>query len=242
MKSDLSVGEIILRRTIPVFINSFNQLTYLRNLVDKLQADGFRNIYILDNKSTYPPLLNYYGDLTGKSQAEVIFYGENRGPHFFHMKGVFKIFGSLPHIFSDPDLSYENLAPNFLTRLMEVSEKYKMFKVGPALELPSESELDASLYTEKDGKRLGVREWESQFWETQIEENLYYPGQIDTTFHLFNPKYFVVGSALIDGIRTGGEGFTFKHLPWYLERIVPQEEINYYKTAASEKNSWKSVT
>jgi hypothetical protein len=103
MKSELPTQELLLRRSLPVVINSFNQFTYLKNLFDKLEADGFRNFIIVDNCSTYPPLLAYYDHLNVSGRAAVVMYGENKGPHFFHMKGVYKLFGSLPHIFTDPD-------------------------------------------------------------------------------------------------------------------------------------------
>jgi len=240
MRSDLSLQESLLRRTLPVVINSFNQYTYLRNLIEKLRADGFTNFVVCDNASTYPPLTKYYEELVTGGLAQLIPYGDNKGPHFFHMKGVYKLFGSLPHLYSDPDLTYDELSPNFLTELMVVSEKYSMFKVGPALEIPSKNELDNSVYSLQNGRRVGVAEWESQFWKEQVEPGYYYPGHLDTTFHLFNPRYFKVGSDLIDGIRIGKDGFIFKHLPWYIDKRMPRIEIDFYKNAASSKNSWKA--
>ncbi len=241
MKSDLSAQELLLRRTLPVVINSFNQFTYLKNLIEKLERDSFRNFIIIDNNSKYPPILSYYLKLENDGRAAIIYYGENKGPHFFHMKGIYRLFGSLPHIFTDPDLSYEALSENFVTELMITSEKYSMFKVGPALEIPGDEELDHSVYCEKEGVRYSVKDWEKQFWSAQVETGLYYPGQIDTTFHLFNPKYFKVGSCLIDGIRIAKPGFIFKHLPWYKDKgRLPNEESIFYKAHATAKNTWRA--
>ena len=240
MKSDLSTGEVILRKTIPIIINSFNQYTYLRNLIEKLKSDGFANFIILDNASTYPELQKYYKCLERTNDALIIYYGGNYGPHFFHQKGLYKVFGSLPHIYTDPDLSYDDLADNFLTELMIAAEKYSMFKVGPALEIPRNEDIDKSMYCVQNGKRYTIAEWEGQWWTEQVEPGYYYPGRIDTTFHLFTPKYFERGSALMNGIRIGKSGFIFKHLPWYRNKDMPEIEIKYYKTVASEKNSWKS--
>ena len=51
---------------IPIFINSRDRLICLQRLIDWLQNAGYRNIYILDNDSTYPKLLNYYLKSRGK--------------------------------------------------------------------------------------------------------------------------------------------------------------------------------
>jgi hypothetical protein len=241
MKSELPTQELLLRRSLPVVINSFNQFTYLKNLFEKLEADGFRNIMIVDNNSTYAPLLDFYEHLSLSGRAAVIFYGENKGPHFFHMKGVYKLFGSLPHVYTDPDLDYDFLSPTFLTELMTVSEKYSMFKVGPALKIPAPSEIDTDMYCLHDGVKWGIADWEARYWKEQVDDGLYYPGHIDTTFHLFNPPYFKIGSDLIDGIRVGKEGFIFKHIPWYKDKRIPVKEQVYYTRSASEKNSWKSA-
>ena len=78
MRSELPIQEILLRRSLPVVINSFNQYTYLKNLLGKLESDGFRNFMIVDNNSTYAPLLAYYDELNKSGKAAVILYGENK--------------------------------------------------------------------------------------------------------------------------------------------------------------------
>jgi hypothetical protein len=238
MKNSLSAGELILRRTLPVIINSFNQYTYLSNLVNKLESDLFNNFVILDNNSTFPPLLDYYREITAKNRAVIVYYGQNYGPHYFHLKGVYRQFGSLPHLYTDPDLSYDTLADNFLTELMIASEKYSMFKVGPALALPTDEEIDKNTYCINNGRQYSVFEWESQYWKEQVEPGYYYPGRIDTTFHLYNPRYFQVGSALIDGIRIAKPGFLFKHLPWYSKKLPTESEQQYYKRYANSNSTW----
>ena len=55
-----SPSEITDYHDIPVIINNFNRLEYLKKLIESLEIRGYRNIYIIDNLSTYPPLLQYY--------------------------------------------------------------------------------------------------------------------------------------------------------------------------------------
>ena len=43
----------------PIYLIVFNRLDALRQLVDWLESSGYKNIHIIDNASTYPPLLQY---------------------------------------------------------------------------------------------------------------------------------------------------------------------------------------
>lgn len=42
-------------RDVPIFINSFNRVNCLRQLIQWLQTHGYRRIFVIDNASTYPP-------------------------------------------------------------------------------------------------------------------------------------------------------------------------------------------
>lgn len=44
-------------KNIPVYIISFNRLSCLKQLVARLERAGYSNIHIVDNGSSYPPLL-----------------------------------------------------------------------------------------------------------------------------------------------------------------------------------------
>jgi|GEM_PF-5770443 len=50
-------------RYVPIFINARDRLGVLKKLIDWLLDAGYRNLIILDNNSTYPPLLEYYNKL-----------------------------------------------------------------------------------------------------------------------------------------------------------------------------------
>lgn len=55
MPSHISSGK-----EIPFIINNFNLLTTLIQLTESLTSRVYTRIFILDNASTYPPLLDYY--------------------------------------------------------------------------------------------------------------------------------------------------------------------------------------
>ena len=50
-------------KDVPIFINARDRLGVMKKLIDWLLAAGYRNLIILDNNSTYPPLLEYYNKL-----------------------------------------------------------------------------------------------------------------------------------------------------------------------------------
>lgn len=242
----MEIREILLRKTIPVFINSFNQPTYLKNIVEKLILEKFCNINILDNNSSYPEIVNYYKYITQEyKKVSVYYYNANMGPRYFHLSGLYKILGDVPHVYTDPDLDFEYLAVDFLSQLVDLTEAYKVAKVGCALEIPSESEIRSELtFTppHKGGESFGIKDWELQFWENPIENDVY-NAPIDTTFHLFNPKYFFpadLSSAYLSGIRVAKKGFLVKHMPWYKNDKVSEVEKDFYLKTGREHNSWKS--
>ena len=65
--------------SIPIIINNYNRYSAFIKLVDWLSSAGFVNIIVLDNQSTYPPLLEYYKnnnqyvEVNGVGESEVVF-------------------------------------------------------------------------------------------------------------------------------------------------------------------------
>lgn len=67
-----------LQTCIPIFIPVFNNPTYLTQMLSQLRLLGFENIIIVDNNSTFPPMLNCLSTL--ESDLTVIRLDNNRGP------------------------------------------------------------------------------------------------------------------------------------------------------------------
>jgi len=239
------INEIILRRTTPVVINSYNQPSYLKNLIEKFKNNEFKNIIILDNNSKNPELIDYYDYLLRNDQnVMVIYYNNNNGPRHFHLKYIYKLLNTNTHLYSDPDIDFDVLANDFMTQLNEYSEKFKLFKVGCALEIPSAELLANNLSftaAHLDNKIFTIPEWESQFWLHELEDDIY-NAPIDTTLHLFNDKYFYNPDNYITGIRIGKPGFIVKHLPWYQTNIMPTNELNIYLNTSLHTSTIKKFT
>jgi hypothetical protein len=236
----MTPSELILRKTLPVIINSFNQPSYLLNLIKKLEANEFKNIIILDNNSTNPDLLKYYQTTTKDTSHTILYYNNNNGPRYFHSNYIFKILGGVPHLYTDPDIDFNQLSDDFITTLLYLSDKYSSFKVGCALEIPSENEIKSDIFyiaPHLNNRKFSIKEWESQFWQNEIESDVF-DAAIDTTLHLFNPKYFNDNTDFISGLRIARNGFTIKHIPWYKNDFMSVEEKIFYKNLAGNWSNY----
>lgn len=94
---------------IPVFVPCFNNPTYLSAMVGQLIGCGFDKIVIIDNGSTFPPLLSYFRELP--NSISLIRLSENRGPrHLFQDPDNYIL---LPNYFclTDPDLQFNPALP-----------------------------------------------------------------------------------------------------------------------------------
>jgi hypothetical protein len=211
---------------IPIVIICWNNYFFVKNFINQLKK--FSNpIILLDNNSSYKPLLDYYIEIKNelKNKIEIRMLEKNYGHNVY-----IELSNTLPDIYllSDPDLELnKNIPSNFVNQLLNISNKYKSYKTGSALLLDDkENFIDCPNYT--GGKN--IEDWESQFWVNKINDDNYelYNASIDTTLCLINKNY--INENL--NIRVAGN-FTAKHLPWYKEYIknnISKDEIQNWKT------------
>ena len=214
---------------IPFVIICWNNLTFVKNFINQIKKYN-RKIIILNNNSTYEPLYEYFTEIKNElgNQIEIKLLDQNYGHNVY-----IKLNHLLPDIYilSDPDLQLnKNLPDNFVEILYNLSNKYKKYKVGFALDISDKEHfLHCENYTMKN---MSIYNWELQFWQNKIDNDEYelYDAPIDTTFCLVNNKYFT-GDHLYAAIRIAGN-FTTKHLPWYKDYIknnIPKTEIEIWK-------------
>ncbi len=221
--------------TIPVIIINFNQLANLKELVSFLLARKFENIVIIDNNSTYPPLLDYYESIKGTVTVEIM--PKNYGHMvFFEDKRLQEKYGRGYYIVTDPDiLPHPELPFDFMEIMLKKMDKYHfgIQKVGFALEIDTIP--DHFPLKEK------VLNWERQYWTNELEKDVFH-ADIDTTFALYKPKYpskfNTKTRRFYEAIRLGGN-FTSKHMGWYLNPKDLSDEQRYYMQTSSESASWK---
>ena len=138
--------------TIPIFIVSYNRLSYLKQLVKVLEEREYNNIY---NNSTYPPLIEYYKSI----QHKVIYLEKNLGHMAFWKSSLFDKYRNDFYVLTDPDVIPLEECPNdFLEIFFKTLEKYPFVrKVGFSLkidDLPTDNVFLDEVFN-----------WEKQFYK-----------------------------------------------------------------------------
>lgn len=218
--------------SIPILIINFNQLYYLEQLIDFLLKRNFKNIIILDNRSTYPPLLAYYKTIECKVKIEYL--EQNYGHQvLYKAPDLLEKYGKGYYFLTDSDIvPNENLPENFAEVMMKKLDQYffKVTKIGFALRLddiPNHFKLKEK-----------VLQWEKLFWNNQIEPNGYLT-TIDTTFALYKPQYGMQFKNIdfLKGLRIAGD-FSATHGGWYLNTENLSEENKFYFATVNKSASW----
>jgi hypothetical protein len=213
---------------IPVVIICWNSLSFIKKLVDQLKH--YPNpIILLDNKSSYKPIFQYYKDIKEelKDKIDIRLLDQNYG------SGVFlKQKDKLPKVFilSDPDIEInEKMPQNFAEILFNLSNQYKVYKVGLALDIH-----DRDKFVRCAQKGNPLYEYQLRYWKEPIKHDTYelYRAAVDTTFTLVNNNFeYKVkdGNYTAPAIRIAGD-FTAKHLPWYKHFLqsIPADELYQY--------------
>ena len=202
----------------PIVINNFNRLSTTRKLYKDLVKMGYENIIILDNLSTYPPLLDWYRSLVGREHVKVIYLKQNYGHKALWNSTFIDNLKIYPHIvYTDSDIELNpNTPKNFIGSLIEVAKEYKFDKVGLAIKID-----------DLPNNFMGniIKKTESIYWVRRVPHRKFeiYQGMIDTTFSVINPVLPFNYSAL----RIAGD-FTCRHVPWYTNFDNLDREEKYF--------------
>ena len=219
-------------RDVPIFINSFNRVVCLRRLIGWLQAHGHRRIIVIDNASTYPPLLAYYAGIETQG-VTVLRLGENVGSRALWDRDLLRAAGvASEFVYTDPD-------------------------IVPAASCPGDviAHFQAQLNTHPDVEKIGlgllvdripphfrhrdaVLHWEAQFWRRPAARGLMF-AQVDTTFALYRP-----GAPHAQSNRNLRTTYPYlgEHLGWYEDSANPSEEDRFYRaTARTDVTNWNGT-
>lgn len=218
---------------IPIIIISYNQLENLQKIVDFFLKRKFSNIIIIDNCSTYEPLLQYLDEIKDKVILEK--QTKNKGYRvFFDSPELIRKYAKGFYILTDPDIIPNNNLPhNFLQTFIRKLESNfnKVCKVGFALELKNIP--DTYPYKSK------VLDWESKYWRNEVEKDIFF-ADIDTTFALYKPQYPMRfrNVNFYRALRFGGN-YVSEHMGWFIDPNNYTNEQLYYYNHADNSSSWK---
>lgn len=206
---------------IPVIINNFNRLTTTKKLADDLFKLGYTDVHIIDNNSTYPPLLDWYSQCPYRVER----LNSNLGQlAVYNSDYINKFTGWLAYSDSDIELN-PNTPQGFVEKMIQMAEKYNKIKAGLALKIDDIPDTEYGLYAK----------WlESRYWKQELEPDVY-DAHVDTTFSVIQ-----VGPGFTyEAIRLAGD-MTAKHVPWYLDyENLSEEELYIIEHSNSEFSTTK---
>lgn len=211
---------------IPVIINNRDLLTWPKAMVEKISGyDGVGEIIIVDNGSTYPPLLEWYDTNPCK-----IYRCENLGHGGAWVSGAVQEANSEFYVVTDSDIGLENTPSDTLMYLFEKMNSLDLDKLGLGLDwqiVPP----DAFYYN-----RLNLYE-KDRWLKSEVREDVYLDVQIDTTFAMYRVEHYFIGGA------STYKPYVARHYPWEFskETYEANEEFKYYIEHASHSCSFKTL-
>jgi hypothetical protein len=217
-------------KSIPIIIISFNQLFYLKQLIDFLKKYNYDTIVIIDNNSTYEPLLNYF-DKIG-STVTIHRLKENYGHLvFWKVKELFEKYSKGYYVITDADVNPIPECPeDFLLYFKKIlDEGFKITKVGFSLKIDDIP--NTNINKEK------ILKWETRFWNNKRNDDNFI-ADIDTTFALYRPAYKHNTSNFYNACRTKMP-YIARHGGWYIDNENLTEEQKFFFEKCNESSSWR---
>lgn len=212
-----------------VLINNRDRLTTTRAMVDDILRMGGRPI-ILDNDSSYPPLLDWYKT----APCEVDMLGKNLGSRAPWVSGAVERYALHGHyIVTDPDLDISDVPSDVIARLRQTLDL-----------CPWATKIALSLRTDDLPAEALRVVWgnEHSYWSRHDKEKDAYFADTDTTFAMYRstnpfspspaPAPYPSGNPFYTGMRLAPP-YAARHLPWYQYEDTLSDEDRYYKDHAS---------
>ena len=210
----------------PIYVLNFNLVSCLRKLISWLLRAGYRNIIILDNNSTYPPLLNYYETLAQRPEITIIRRDENDPKPVVwdaHLRAQ-----SSPFVLTTSDVVPDSCCPADVVAYLasHLRANPQLYKAGLGLRIDN--------LPERYAHRDKVLVKQSEYWRAPAARGLFL-APIDFTFALYRGGGdFEFGPA----IRTSWP-YLARHEPWYSNSSDRTEEERYYAATISPgRGSW----
>lgn len=186
----------------PAFICCRDRVTDLANLVAWLERAGFDRVTLLDNGSTWEPMLEYL-DAT---PHEVVRLGDNLGSRAIWLA---ELVPGEPYVYTDPDvLPTEECPLDAVDRLAFLLDRY-----------PAVPKVALGLKLDDVRDDLPCLSWERDLVspQRQVEHGVFNTIS-DTTFALHRAN----APFRYDALRTGAP-YQVRHLPWYRTELTDED-------------------
>lgn len=199
--------------TIKVVINNRNRLTTTKTMVEHLLfLNPSEQIIIIDNGSTYPPLLKWYDSI--KKIVDIRF-NKNEGHLALWATQLDKELGEY-FVYTDSDIELNPLMPsNYKEIMLEMLIKHGVDKSALAIELND-------IPSHYKYKQQVLRN-EARWWLNEIEDDVF-TADTDTTFFMMRNT----GDNTFISIRLARKDLICRHIPFYCDLDNLDEEEQYY--------------
>lgn len=223
---------------INTFIISYNRLSFLKQQIEVLSNNPMLKLHIVDNASTYPPLLEYLKTLHNCTIHRMI---KNEGHKVVWETGIsVKICPYDPYIVTDPDIIPEDF--NFDEVLLNGLNKFPSInKIGLGFRM-EDIPIDNPL-------RDNILKHENELQREYIRDPEFVRMPVDTTMAIYRGGYHhysVNGTTsekdnVCRSLRT--TNCMAKHLSWHIteEEIKNEENQFYFESLKQGSTHWSKI-
>jgi hypothetical protein len=206
-------------KTTPIVIICRDRLAPLRQLLAWLDRAGYSRPILVDNASTFPPLVSFLES----TNLDVVRINRNVGhlaPWTPEVQA--RLDPHRPFVVTDCDVVPDEGCPtDVVEHLAELLiGQAHIEKVGLGLRI---DDLPDSYALKQQ-----VIAWESRFWEREVTPGVF-DAEVDTTFALYRSPLTPYRTA--PALRTGPP-YVARHVTWYIDSANPTDEQLYYREHA----------
>jgi hypothetical protein len=207
------------------YLTVFEQLTWPRVMAQECVRLGLDPI-LLDNGSTYGPLLEWLDDCP----YTVIRVGHNAGCYGFWHAGRHLSLNS-EYVVSDSDLDLSRVPADAVERLRDaLARNTDVAKAGLSLEIED--------LPETYPFRRDVWTWERPYWTHRRGDA--WLADVGATFAVYDPRRNeLLGRSFYSAVRLD-RPYTARHLPWYVDFDRLNDELRYYFSRCDNVVYWSS--
>ncbi len=208
---------------ITVVINNRNLLTWPRAMVERIeQFSSLGDILIIDNGSTYVPLLDWYATIPHR-----VIRTSNLGHTAPWTPEINAQITTDLYVVTDADLDLSRTPVDCLDHLAKCLSMFPSArKIGLALDFSDVPR--AFPYYDH------VHSWEQRFWDLPLIWGLVRQAPVDTTFALYSKR--LMNEYRVIGGRTDAP-YVAGHIPWTV--VEPDAEFAQYLATTNGSSSYR---